>query len=281
MKLVAAGAFLLFIAFTQMVDIAGLAFESPDRKVGMILLLGAILSAAGVLLARGLGVDADDERTVSLFALIVGFAISVVLFFWLVPFGRYEAIAADVIAEPGTVARSTKVPWTIMMILLVLGYVVGLASARYKESGAFKVLLGVWWMFGPAFIIFLVLRDPAFDLAHIWSTDLPMAFGFAFGGGALLFFLSAPDRGELARAVGAILLAFSVFNWFAAFGDVDVPFLGSVNFQWYPWASPPAGVEGTSMLQKARISFLLLALVALLAPNFAGELRARLRFVGS
>jgi general L-amino acid transport system permease protein len=35
------------------------------------------------------------------------------------------------------------------------------------------------------------------------------------------------------------------------------------------------------MLQKARISFLLLALVALLAPNFAGELRTRLRFVGS
>ena len=51
------------------------------------------------------------------------------------------------------------------------------------------------------------------------------------------------------------MLGVAAFNWVAAF------------FGWYP------------MLQKARISFLLLALVALAAHNFAGERKQRLRLV--
>jgi general L-amino acid transport system permease protein len=68
--------------------------------------------------------------------------------------------------------------------------------------------------------------------------------------------LARPGREELARAVGALLLAFAVFNWVAAF------------FGWYP------------MLQKARISFLLVALAVLVAPTFAGERAVRLRLAG-
>ncbi|GIS34436.1 MAG: hypothetical protein Ct9H90mP5_08850 [Acidimicrobiaceae bacterium] len=55
--------------------------------------------------------------------------------------------------------------------------------------------------------------------------------------------------------VAIALLMFAAFNWIAAF------------FGLYP------------MLQKVRISFLLLALAALLAPNFAADNRTRLRFV--
>ncbi|HJM96727.1 MAG TPA: amino acid ABC transporter permease, partial [Acidimicrobiales bacterium] len=61
--------------------------------------------------------------------------------------------------------------------------------------------------------------------------------------------------GELGRLTAIALLIFGVFNWVAAF------------FGWYP------------MLQKVRISFVLLALAALIAPNFAADRRTRLKFV--
>ncbi len=277
----AAGLALLVLAIVHMVDLFGLTFHSPERPVVVMLVVGAILAAIGFGGRQAVGAGSDDERTVPLFAVVAGGALAFVLFLWLVPFGRYEAIGGDVIAEPGTVNFTTKFPWTIMMALLVGGYLAGLAARAITGSTAFRLFLGLWWVAGPAFLVFLVLRDPEFDWAHIWSTDLPMALGFAIGGGALLYFLSAPGRGEVARIAGAVLLLYAAFNWLAAFGDLNLPGLGTINWQWYPFASPPAGVEGTSMLQKARISFLLLALVALIAPNFAGELRTRLRFVGA
>jgi general L-amino acid transport system permease protein len=115
----------------------------------------------------------------------------------------------------------------------------------------------VWWVIGPAFVLFLVLRDPAFDWGRVWSVDVPIAAAFALGGGALLYVLARPGRGDLARAIGALLTVFAIFNWVAAFAG------------WYP------------MLQKVRISFLLIGLITLLVPTFAGERSARIRLAGS
>ena len=77
--------------------------------------------------------------------------------------------------------------------------------------------------------------------------------GLAFGilGACFLWFLTRSDIGEIGRILATAMLGIAIFNWVAAF------------FGWYP------------MLQKARISFLLLAVAALLAPNFVGEAAKR------
>lgn len=257
---------------------------------GFLAILGLLASAAGSgarigllaggggLLAIGLGVrqvmslDQDNDRRIPIFALLVAAGVLVAGFVWLVPFGRYESTGAEVTFEPGTVASSTKIPWTIMMAILVAAYPLGLAIKQAVGGRALRGILAVWWAFGPAFLVFLVLRDPTFDWAHVLSTDVPMGLAFAFGGGALLFYLSKPGNGEIARIVGALLLFYAAFNWLAAFGDITLPLIGTINFSWYPWQS---------MLQKARLSFLLLAVAAMLASTFAGEVRARLRFAGA
>jgi len=136
---------------------------------------------------------------------------------------------------------------------MIATYVAGRGLAQVVSLAPLRRAMIAWWVIGPAFILFMVLRDPEFDWAHIWSTDLPMAAGFALGGGALIYVLAAPGRSDLARVVGAIVAAAAVFNWVAAF------------FGWYP------------MLQKARFSFALAAITILLVPNFAGERSARLR----
>lgn len=274
-KVVAAGGFLVLFAV--------ISTRFDDSRVIFTLVLGIVVAAIGAGAIAAGKFDADDERSISLLQLTLIFAGAVVAFVWLVPFGRFEFTGGEVVAEfRTTVNRSTQVPWTIMMALLVGGSLLGRALAGAKENSLLRGLVALWWIVGPAFLIFLVLRDPAFDSAHLWSTDIPMGAAFALGGGAVLYALTNEALAHRARAIGAFLFVFALFNWLAALSEVTIPFIGAtINFDWYPWASPKPGVDGTSMLQKARLSFLLLSLAALISPNFVGERRTRLRFVGA
>ena len=160
------------------------------------------------------------------------------------------------IIEPGrTVKDSAKLPWTIMWLILTAAYIAGRRIAATDRAGNVRVAVNLSWLLTPFITFWVILRDPDIDYAHVWSTDLPMALAFMIIGGGVLYLLTNPGLGELGRIVGVGLMGVAMFNWVAAF------------FGWYP------------MLQKARISFLLLALVALAAHNFAGERKQRMRFV--
>ncbi len=218
---------------------------------GWMIGIGLVLAAVGAIPLFAVPRLADIE--VPFFASLVAFGALIVAALWLVPFGRYLFTSEGNVFESGTVSLSTKVPWTIIVGLLVGSFLAARAYRPAIGSSRLKLAMTTFWVFGPAFLIFLVLRDPDFDWAHVWSTDLPMAAGFVIIGGLLLYVLADPARAETARAVGAVLLVFALLNWVAGF------------FGWYP------------MLQKARISFLLLALFVLAVPTFAGERAARLR----
>ena len=181
-----------------------------------------------------------------------------VLSLWTVPYGHYAFVDGELIAETGrTVAMSTKLPFTVMWLILVGSYLIGTQVRDWIPVGKAKAVLVGLWFLSPFVLNWIVLRDPDFDYAHIASTDIPLALMFAIGGGLVLYLLSKPDLGEIGRIVAIGFLIFAVFNWVAAF------------FGWYP------------MLQKVRISFVLLALAALVAPNFAADKRTRLRFAAS
>jgi His/Glu/Gln/Arg/opine family amino acid ABC transporter permease subunit len=213
--------------------------------------LGAALVVIAALVLRV--VPEPHRRRVPFLGLLIGVSAIVCAIMWFVPFGDYGFSEGEPTAADGIVASSTRVPWTVLFVIMIATYVAGRGLAQVVSLAPLRRAMIAWWVIGPAFIVFMVLRDPEFDWAHIWSTDLPMAAGFALGGGALIYLLAAPGRSDLARVVGAIVAASAVFNWVAAF------------FGWYP------------MLQKARFSFALAAIAILLVPNFAGERSARLR----
>ena len=179
-----------------------------------------------------------------------------VLTLWVVPYGHYFLGPDGATSESGTVAFSTQMPWTVMWLLLVGSFLVGKAIRDSLPPVTRTILIGLWFL-SPFVLNWIVLRDPDFDYDHAFSTDIPMALLFMVLGGALLYFLSKPNLGEIGRLIAVALVAFAVFNWVAAF------------FGWYP------------MLQKARLSFALLALAALAAPTFAGDRASRLRFAAS
>tara|TARA_B100000287_G_scaffold83492_1_gene76143 strand:- start:74 stop:1984 length:1911 start_codon:yes stop_codon:yes gene_type:complete len=185
----------------------------------------------------------------------VGIGIAI-LTLWVVPYGHYAFVDGTYIAEPGTtVAFSTQMPWTVMWVLLGLGFFVGrfLRSSRYV--GMSKAGSNLLWLICPFALFWVVLRDPALDYGHVISTDLPMGLAFGLLGAGALWLLTRSDIGEAGRIAATALLVVAIFNWVAAF------------FGWYP------------MLQKARISFLLLAFAALLAPNFIGDIAKRRQLV--
>ena len=219
-------------------------------------LAAVVLAGAGAAMWFGLG-EAKRRRTfVPAVELVVGVLGLLVLSAWVYPWGHYAFSDGEFIAEPGrTVAMSTKLPWTVMWLLLV-GTLAGGRLLRSRGSAPrIRLPLNLAWLLCPFVLFWVVLRDPELDWGRVASVDVPIAVLFAALGGAMVWFLTNPRIGELGRVIAAVLLAVSVFNWVAAYAG------------WYP------------MLQKVRLSFLLLALVALLAHNFAGDSAQRLRLV--
>ena len=229
-------------------------FGTAMADRGWWCLIGVLLLATGLAIWVILG-DLKRRKT---FVGAIPFTLGVLAFavstLWWFHWGNYGQ-QGDII-EPGrTVKDSAKLPWTAMWFVLTGAYLVGRRISATDRAASVRVVVNLSWLLAPFITFWVILRDPQIDYAHVMSTDLPMALGFMIGGGALLFFLTKPDLGEIGRILGVGLFGIAIFNWVAAFFGI------------YP------------MLQKARISFLLLALVALAAHNFAGERAQRLRFV--
>ena len=211
---------------------------------------------AGRLGSRRSGSDSHrggggTERTVSTLALLVVALAGLVASLWVIPYGRHTYIAdrtPKMLAEPGTVALSTKLPWTLMLIVAVAAYFAGIFLRDRLSVNPLRVTLVVFWLLAPFTLVFLVLRDPAFDLGHVIGTDIPIFLAYAVLGGALLLWLTRPSTGEIGRIVAAVVLV-------AGFATFLTP-----------------------MRMIVRIDMLMLAAFALAAPTFAGGPQARKRY---
>ena len=252
-------------------------------------LAAVVLAGAGAAIWFGLGEAKRRHTFVPAVELFVGVLGLLVLSAWVYPWGHYAFSDGEFIAEPGrTVAMSTKLPWTVMWLLLVGTLVGGRLLRKRGLAPRFRLLLNLAWLLCPFVLFWVVLRDPELDWGRVVSVDIPLAVFFVAFGGVVVWVLTHPRIGELGRVIAAVLLGVAVFNWVAAY------------FGWYPMLQnvlqkvrlsfllvvvereDEVGVVtdvAVGMLQKVRLSFLLLALVALLAHNFAGDSAQRLRLV--
>lgn len=268
------GTFIASVGALIMVSslMGGWADVLENRSMFQSIVVGAVIFMPGVAL---MGISNSDEIDIPFEALLLAVGAFFMALLWLVPWGRHELVDGEIIHLPGTVNVSTKLPWTLVIGGAILAYFIFRALRPVIPERPWRSLMAIWWVAGPAFLIFYIWRGPVFDWDHVISTDIPMFLGFAVIGGAILYLLTSPTIGEKARliAAGLLVLALSTF-FFALFGFNWVEWLGGPD-----WAQTLFGLW--PMLQKARLSLLLLALFALAAPTFAGEVRARVRFVGA
>ena len=232
--------------------LALLVFLAPfsARATVQWLIAALVVVAIGETFRRA-GGEGETERTVSTLTLLVVALAGLVASLWVIPYGRHTYIAdrtPKMLAEPGTVALSTKLPWTLMLIVAVAAYFAGIFLRDRLSVNPLRVTLAVFWLLAPFALVFLVLRDPAFDLGHVIGTDIPIFLAYAVLGGALLLWLTRPSTGEIGRIVAAVILVagFAMFL--------------------------------TPMRMIVRLDMLMLAAFALAAPTFAGGPQARKRY---
>ncbi len=222
-------------------------------------LVAAILAVIALALRRVPERSDGSHPAVRALDFAVGALAVPVISAWVYPWGHYAFADGEFIAEPGrTVAMSTKLPWTVMWVLAVASLIAGRwVRSRVDERALarLRVVVSCTWLLVPFVLYWVVLRDPDLDWDRILTVDMPLALAFGIGGGIVLRWLTKDGIGEFGRISAVALLGLAAFHWVAAF------------MGWYP------------MLQKVRISFLLLAVMALLAHNFSGEAAKRRRLV--
>ncbi len=220
-------------------------------------LLGLILFGAGVYLRKRY----SDLELRTKFVPAVPFSLAVlgaiVSTLWWYSWGHVALNESNQWVEypESTVAMSTKFPVTIVFASLVAAYMFARWTVKRGMRSRMQTIMVFVWLLAPFILFWQVLRNPVIDWNHVMTTDIPLVIAFAVGGAAIMWVLTNPKIGELGRVIAAALLLFAFLHWVAAF------------FGWY------------SMLQKVRISFLVLALFALLAPSFAGEKKQRMTLV--
>jgi len=217
-----------------------------NRATIIWLIVGMLIVGAGLLFK-----PSHEDKTISSLTLLSGAFLLAILSLWVIPYGHHSYLSTrtpKILAEPGTVAMTTKLPWTIMFVVTVCSYFLGSFIREKIDDTRSKALLSATWLISPLFLLFLILRDPDFDTGHLFSTDIPIFLFFSIVGSVLLLWLTNPDVGEKGRVISAIIL-----------------FIGFATFLF-------------QMLMIVRILTLVLAFFALGAPTFSGQKPARIRY---
>ena len=232
------------------------------ERTGWLLIGGALL-----VLGAAIWFGTGDLRRRSTFLPAIPLAFAGIGFLvsttWWYDWGNYafvtdeESGTSGFVFEPGVkVATSTRDPWTILFVLLVAAYLIGRRAGRSPRATTVRAATNAGWLLSPFVTYWAILRAPQLDWGYVLAVDVPLWGIFTFGGAALLWLQTRPGIGEIGRLLAVAVLVIAAGTWIGAF------------FGWF------------GMLQKVRFSFLLLGLAGLLAPNFIGETRQRMRMVG-
>ncbi len=222
----------------------------------VVVLIGAAIAVAGHLAAKATKPRGDDLGFHSLW-MVGGVGALIILALWVVPFGHYSFVAGQKGFETGTIATTTSGPWTAIFVIAVGSYFLGRLGIRLFGDKILKGLLILGWTLSLPVIVLFILRDPDFNPAKagggfdfLPATDVLIWFIFGIVGGLVIAVLSLPKLGELGRAISGVLV------------------IGSLVL----WAFP--------VLMRVRLIGFLFAMFAVGAQTFAGDRRARIRYVG-
>lgn len=232
-----------FIAFVFL--LAPLAF---DVELWFFIVAG-VLGFGAYAVDRSLG-DRSKEITVPSLGVVAALIGLVILAVWTVPIGKHGFVSGAVIpVEEGTIALSTKLPLTVMALVLVGAYFVGLFILNFLKDQVLRRTLVLGWLLSIPVILLVILRDPDLSYSRFFSVDVPLFLLFALVGGAWIAFLSNPRLLETGRILAGVTLIVAVLTFL------------------FP------------MLMKIRFLALLLAVFAIGAPAFAGERAERRRYL--
>lgn len=239
-----AGGLLVFVAVVAPFSV------SAQLMVGIV---GLVLIGAGLGINRALGDRAKDAIVPSLLvvALLSGLVVAAL---WVikVPVPDPESTTGEHIMRG--LAATTTGPWTILWVVGVVAYFVGVGLRRIIPDRIGKLVLMVGWMMSFPVIVLHLTRGVHFQRV---AEYLVIGIGFAIIGAVIIWFLADPALGELGRVLAGLILVLALASWV---------FSATLRTE----------------LILVRLLLMLLALFALGGRTFAGGARQpRIRYVGT
>jgi len=140
------------------------------------------------------------------------------------------------------IASTTYVPWTIVVIIGILGYFIGNAV---KEHPRVRGVLVAWWLLSVPVIVVAFIRKPAIDWGAA-GVQLGIAVVFAAIGYLVLKWMGGPKTGEIGRLAASLLMLAALILLFVPLS------------------------ENLTMARYVRTFVMALAVFGLLSPTFGG-----------
>ena len=146
----------------------------------------------------------------------IGYVGLLVVSIWLIKVPTVTFDSSNVRIEPDPLlplAASTKNPWTVLYLLLVVTFFIG----RYlnsKNLTSFKRILPVSWFLTPLVVVTWIYRKPDFTLSQITTLDLPVILGFSAIGYLVINYLNSEKLMQYQRyfVYGSLIIAVVVFS---------------------------------------------------------------------
>jgi len=228
-------------------------WDDPPISLQSALILiaaGTSIAVAGYLIRRATG-DAD-QISISKGMLLAVWSLIAVAIIWLirVPTPAHDS-AGNYIEPLKRLALTTTVPLTVMAIVMMLSFFLGMAAVKRWSEGRVRGVLIALWVVSYPLIVFVILRAPDVDWDQFWRRDVWITLGFVVFGGLLVAFIADPAKPGRGRVIGILFTVFTAAMF---------------------W---PLGIGGL-----IRNLMVITAVVAIVAPSFSGE-GARKRIVAT
>jgi len=167
-------------------------------------IVGLVLTALGFVLRTVPGEKAKDQSIPVLGVVLVAM-VGILVFIWtmVLPVPAKIDGVQTVVFDP--IAMTTRIPWTVLAVIVVAIYWASWFLRDRISTGAAKTTLIALWVVSFPVIVLVILRDPDVDYGRAFTWYLPIAVAFIVVGGLILNFV-AGARGEAGHIVAAVLL---------------------------------------------------------------------------
>ena len=103
------------------------------------------------------------------------------------------------------IANTTKVPWTVIFVLFLLSYFIGI---YFKEVKRLKNIMSISWFLLPLLIFSWVFKKPQIEMAEVLTGDIPIfLIFFAVGLGTVLLINNPIVKKYYSIYVGVVIVA--------------------------------------------------------------------------
>ena len=135
---------------------------------------------------------------------------------WLIKVPTVTFDSSNVRLDPDpylSLATSTKIPWTILYILLIGTYFIG-KYLSLKNIKSVKRILPASWLLTPLIVVTWIYRKPDISITQIATLDLPVVVGFSIIGYLVINYLNSDRLIQYQRyfTYSSLVVAIVVFS---------------------------------------------------------------------